>query len=175
MKIEDGRTLASRVEQSVSTALFQPQFFLMAFQEKMSQQRPLIQVGQAGYGPNPRSPAGQGQTNQSGRHQDPSSILSVYPFMTYAPTARGMWAHILLFTIKSWWVRTYSVAQHLSPHHAFPQSGPPSSEIYPQYAQAFNRMEQPQTAEDWAMRQSTDMQIQQLLERQRGVYDYAQG
>ncbi|EAL23165.1 hypothetical protein CNBA5100 [Cryptococcus deneoformans B-3501A] len=75
--------------------------------------------------------------------------------MTYAPTAR--------------------VAQHLSPHHAFPQSAPPSREIYPQYAQAFDRVEQPQTAEDWAMKQSTDMQIQQLLERQRGVYDYAQG
>ncbi|KIR30957.1 cohesin loading factor subunit SCC2 [Cryptococcus deuterogattii LA55] len=121
----------------------------------MSQQHPLVQVGQAGYGHSYRSPVSQGQTNQSGRHQDPSSILSVYPFMTYAPTAR--------------------VAQHLSPHHAFPQNAPPSSEVYPQYAEAFNRVQQPQTAEDWALRQSTDIQIQQLLERQRGVYDYVQG
>nr|KIR48435.1 cohesin loading factor subunit SCC2 [Cryptococcus bacillisporus CA1280] len=55
----------------------------------MSQQHPLVQIGQAGYGHSYRSPVSQGQMNQSGRHQDPSSILSVYPFMTYAPTARA--------------------------------------------------------------------------------------
>ncbi|KIR53758.1 cohesin loading factor subunit SCC2 [Cryptococcus gattii Ru294] len=55
----------------------------------MSQQHPLVQVGQAGYGHSYRPPVSRGQANQSGRHQDPSSILSVYPFMTYAPTARA--------------------------------------------------------------------------------------
>lgn len=84
-----------------------------------------------------------------------------------------MGSYITLYNQKL--TRRYLVAQHLSPHHAFPQSAPSSREIYPQYAQAFDRVEQPQTAEDWAMKQSTDMQIQQLLERQRGVYDYAQG
>ncbi|WVQ72222.1 hypothetical protein IAR50_001771 [Cryptococcus sp. DSM 104548] len=88
--------------------------------------------------------------------QDPATMLSVYPFMTYAPTAR--------------------VAQHLSSHTSLSQPSPTAHEVYPHYAQSFERLEQPQTMEDWALRQASDMRVREVLEAQKrhgGSYGYS--
>nr|XP_019013987.1 uncharacterized protein I206_00064 [Kwoniella pini CBS 10737]OCF52768.1 hypothetical protein I206_00064 [Kwoniella pini CBS 10737] len=85
----------------------------------------------------------QQQQQYEGTYEDPSNLLAVYPFMSYAPTAR--------------------VAEHLSPHTTTYLPFPSSSELYPQYAEVFNRLDNPTTIEDWAMQQAAEARLREAL------------
>ncbi|KAK1921174.1 hypothetical protein DB88DRAFT_92041 [Papiliotrema laurentii] len=76
-------------------------------------------------------------------YDDPTNLLRVYPFITYQPTARA--------------------AMHFSPHTAVSQPMPSASEIYPQHAEVFQRIDQPRTAEDWAMRNTAEARVRGML------------
>ncbi|WVQ94119.1 hypothetical protein IAU59_001197 [Kwoniella sp. CBS 9459] len=97
----------------------------------------------------------QQQQNDEGLFKDPSNLLNVYPFMTYAPTAR--------------------VAEHISPHtHTYIPSTS-SSDLYPQYSQTFTAMDNPTTVEDWAMRQAAEARLREALSRTGQGYTYTSG
>ncbi|WVR03096.1 hypothetical protein IAU60_000086 [Kwoniella sp. DSM 27419] len=76
---------------------------------------------------------------------DPANLLNVYPFMTYAPTAR--------------------VAQHLSPHTRTYIPSASSTELYPQHAQTFASIDRPTSAEDWVVRQAAEARLREVLSR----------
>ncbi|TYJ53043.1 hypothetical protein B9479_006320 [Cryptococcus floricola] len=112
-----------------------------------------------GYAQQPSQPHPQPRPQpqpQAAEAEDPGTMLNVYPFMTYAPTAR--------------------VAQHLSSHSSLPQPSPTAHQVYPHYTQSFGRIEQPLTPGDWEMRQAADMRVRDVLEAQRqhgGSYGYS--
>ncbi|WVW81234.1 hypothetical protein I302_103225 [Kwoniella bestiolae CBS 10118] len=121
-------------------------------------QQPLSQGYNNGYNHTQQSSASSSSSNGHSQHHqqhqphrtydDPSNLLSVYPFMTYAPTAR--------------------VAQHLSPHTTTYPPTPSSSDLYPQYSQILNRLGNPTTIEDWAMRQAAEARLREILSDTRG-------
>ncbi|CAK9787000.1 hypothetical protein CC85DRAFT_288268 [Cutaneotrichosporon oleaginosum] len=78
------------------------------------------------------------------RYDDPASLLSMVPFAHYTPTAR--------------------VTEHFSPHTV--SYTPPTSavSVYPQHAHAFQTLEQPQTAQDWQLRQAAEARILAALQ-----------
>ncbi|OCF60187.1 hypothetical protein L486_02867 [Kwoniella mangroviensis CBS 10435] len=88
------------------------------------------------------------QPQSQATYNDPSNLLSVYPFMTYAPTAR--------------------VAQHLSPHTTTYPPTPSSSDLYPQYSDILSRLDNPTTVEDWAMRQAAEARLRELMSNSTG-------
>ncbi|WRT63186.1 uncharacterized protein IL334_000089 [Kwoniella shivajii] len=99
---------------------------------------------------NGHSQSQSGSGSGSGIYDDPSNLLSVYPFMTYAPTAR--------------------VAQHLSSHTTTYLPPASSSDLYPQYNSILNRLDNPTTIEDWAMRQAAEARLREVLRDQRSSF-----
>ncbi|WWC57550.1 uncharacterized protein I303_100082 [Kwoniella dejecticola CBS 10117] len=95
----------------------------------------------------------QQQQQHAGTYEDPSHLLAVYPFMTYAPTAR--------------------VAEHLSPHTTTYLPSPSSSDLYPQYNEVFRKLDNPTTIEDWAMQQAAEARLREALNDAR-VNSYTQ-
>jgi hypothetical protein len=93
---------------------------------------------------------------------DPRSLLRVYPFATYTPTARGK---LLLSFMNSGPKLIYVVAEHFSPHTKTYQSPPTPSSLYPQHATQFNRFDNPQSEQDWMMRQAGEQRLRMMLEQ----------
>jgi hypothetical protein len=57
------------------------------------------------------------------------------------------------------------VAEHFSPHTRTYQSPPTPSSLYPQHATQFNRFDNPQTEQDWTMRQAGEHRLRVMLEQ----------
>ncbi|WWC90225.1 uncharacterized protein L201_005158 [Kwoniella dendrophila CBS 6074] len=99
------------------------------------------------------SSQGQSQSQSQGTYDDPSNLLAVYPFMNYAPTAR--------------------VAQHFSSHTTTYLPTASSLDLYPQYNGFFDRLDNPTTIEDWAMRQAAEARLRESLsDNRRNSYLY---
>jgi hypothetical protein len=62
------------------------------------------------------------------------------------------------------------VAEHFSPHTTTYQEPPTPSSLYPQHAEQFGRMDKPQSAQDWMMRQASERMLREMLSgaQQRG-------
>ncbi|ORY23265.1 hypothetical protein BCR39DRAFT_549569 [Naematelia encephala] len=85
-----------------------------------------------------------------GVYQDPRSLLSCFPFALYQPIAR--------------------TALHISPHTTVYPTPATSTDLYPQYADVFSRIDNPQTAEDWAARTEAEMQVRGMLDTATSSY-----
>ncbi|RSH84025.1 Sister chromatid cohesion protein 2 [Saitozyma podzolica] len=81
--------------------------------------------------------------DEPGPYSDPANLTRIYPFATYTPTAR--------------------VAEHISPHVVTYPTPSSSSATYPQYADYFQRIDNPRSAEDMALRQGAQQRVDQLL------------
>lgn len=95
---------------------------------------------------------------------DPRSLLRVYPFATYTPTARGQ---LFCYNHDTFMVPilTFTVAEHFSAHTRTYQSPPTPSSLYPQHVGQFSRFVTPQNAQDWAMRQAGEQRLRVMLEQ----------
>ncbi|WVO15130.1 hypothetical protein L204_102774 [Cryptococcus depauperatus] len=73
--------------------------------------------------------------------------------MTYAPTAR--------------------VAQHLSSHSVYPENAPSVYDMYPQYAQAFEKMDNPKSFQDWQIRHDAEVKVCSAVKKSGSIsYGY---
>jgi hypothetical protein len=102
-------------------------------------------------------------------YADPSSLLSVYPIGMYAPTARSEQEHCVIdqkanmLTYIFLFFLLLPAAGHFAPHTETLQSSASTSDLYPQYAGAFQAWNAPQTMEDMQQRAEIAVRLARSL------------
>jgi hypothetical protein len=84
------------------------------------------------------------------------------PFAHYTPTARGESSSPLTPHLPSpppRRLKLTQVTEHFAPHTVSYTPPTPATSVYPQHTQAFQALEQPQTPQDWQMRQAAEARI----------------
>jgi hypothetical protein len=62
------------------------------------------------------------------------------------------------------------VAEHFAPHTVTYPTPLPSAELFPQHADHFRRMDNPQNMDDWDMRNATELRAREMLAQAQQGY-----
>lgn len=95
-------------------------------------------------------------------YDNPASLFRVFPPILYTPSARGSsFSEVRVQQLKR------TVAQHIACHAVVYPTPASSSDLFPQHADMFDRLDHPQSDEDWALRNLADAQVRELLKQSR--------